>query len=273
MQKKNTGLAKWAHRINIARIAGYVLLCLGAAALIVAVGYESQILAFTGLGLVFWGIILAYIQTSTFVKEDLLDATALSSLATINQLLQQAGYTAKAVYLPPKYFKDLDTCKAFIPKQDTGSLPTPEQIQEQENNLFIENPQGILLPPIGGELTKLFEKTLETSFTRIDLPYLQQNMPKLFIEELEIAQNLEIEKKDNTIRVRVENTNYTYLAKKASALLQMFQSLGCPLSSAIACSLAKTTGKPVIIDSLQTSENGKNINMVFRLLEEEQAEQ
>ncbi|MBS7633194.1 hypothetical protein KEJ15_06210 [Candidatus Bathyarchaeota archaeon] len=273
MQKKNTAIAKMAHKINVAKIAGYGLLCLGAVALLVSIGYASQILAFIGLGLVFWGLILTFIQTSASVKKDLLDATALSSLSTIDQLLQQAGYTAKAVYLPPKYFKDLDTCKAFIPTQETGNLPTPEQIQEQENNLFIDNPQGILLTPIGGELTKLFEKILETSFTRIDLQYLQQNLPKLFIEELEIAQSLEIEKKNSNVHVKVENTNYVYLTKKAMNLPQLFQSLGCPLSSALACSLAKAIGKPVIIDSTETSDKGNDINMHFHVLEEEPAEQ
>lgn len=266
------------HKTNITKATGYIILCLGAAALTTSIIYSqvldtSQILAFIGLGLVFWGIILTYIHTEEYIKENLLDATTMSSLETINQIIQQMEYVGKAIHLPPKYFKEPETIKAYIPKQNELKLPTPEQIQKQENKLFIENPQCLLLSPPGADLTKLFEKTLETSFTRIDLQYLKQNMPKLFIEELEISQNFEIETENNKVYVKIENSAYKNLTKKAMALPDLFKSLGCPLSSAIACALAKATGKPIIIENLQASENGKDMSIEFRVLEEEPAKQ
>jgi hypothetical protein len=56
-------------------------------------------------------------------------------------------------------------------------------------------------------------------------------------------------------------------------LPNLFNNLGCPLSSAIACVLAKATGKPIVIENLQASENGKDISIEFRILEEEPAKQ
>ena len=270
MQKLPKVLAERRRKTSLTKATGWTMLGLGAAALIGSILYVSQILAFTGLGLIFWGAILTYIQTEEYIKENLLDTTVLPSLVTLNEIIQELDYKGKAVYLPPKYLKDPEANKAYIPKQKDGKLATPEQTQEQETRLFMENPQGMLLTPPGAELTKLFEKTLETSFTRIDLQYLQKNMPRLFIEELEIAKNFEMEAEKNKVYVRIENSTYKNLTKKAANLSNLYESLGCPLSSAVACALAKATGKPIVIENQQTSEDGKNMEIEYRILEEEQ---
>lgn len=260
-------------KISLTKATGWTMLGFGAAALIASIVYVSQILAFIGLGLIFWGAILTYIQTEEYIKENLLDTTVLSSLVTLNQIMKELDYKGKAVYLPPKYLRDPEANKAYIPKQKEGKLPLPEQIQEQETRLFIENPQGILLTPLGAELSKLFEKMLETSFTRIDLQYLQQNMPKLFIEDLEIAQDFQMETEKNKVYVKIENSAYKNITKAAMNLSNLYNSLGCPVSSAIACALAKATGKPITIENQQTSGDGKNMEIEYRLLEEEQTTQ
>jgi hypothetical protein len=259
-------------RINQTKLISSVLVAAGAAALILSINYASSILAFIGLGLVFWGTIFIYIRPEEYTKRVLLDATVSPLLATLDQILQETNYEGKAVFLPPKYFLNPEANKAYIPKQKGTKLPTPEQIQKQETQLIIENPQGILLTPPGAELTKLFEKTLETSFTRIDLQYLQQNMPKLFIEDLEIAQNFEIETENDKVHVKIENSTYQNLTKEAINL-SLYRGLGCPISSAIACALAKATGRPITIENQKASEDGKSIEIEYRIVEEEQTRQ
>jgi hypothetical protein len=260
-------------KIAPAKVASSTLVIIGAATLTLSVLYNSSILAFIGLGLTFWGAILAYIRTEEYIKGKLLDATALTPLAILNQIMQELRHEGKAVYLPPKYLKDPEDNKAYIPKQKCGQLPTPEQIQEQDMGIFIESPKGILLTPPGAELTKLFEKTLETSFTRIDFQHFQQIMPKLFIEDLEIAQNLEITAEDNKVLVRIENSNYQNLTRETEKFSKLYDSLGCSLSSAIACALAKATGKPVTIEKQQLNEENKAMEIEYHLLEEEQNQQ
>jgi hypothetical protein len=272
MQKTQTAPAQKKQRISLTKVIGWTMLTLGAAALIASIIYASQIPAFVGLGLTFWGAILIYIRTEEYIKENLLDTTVLPSLKTINQMLQELDYEGKAIYLPPKYNKDPEANKAYIPKQNEGKMPTPEQIQEQETKLFIENPQGMLLTPLGGELTRLFEKTLETSFTRIDLQHLQEKMPKLFIEDLEISQNFEMETKDDKVHVKIENSIYKNLTKEVERLSKIYGAMGCPIGSAIACALAKATGKPIIVESQKISEDGKQTEIEYRVLEEEQKE-
>ena len=266
---------------------GYALLLFGTIALISSILYSSSILAFIGMGLTFWGAILLYIQPEEYTKKVLLDATLLPSLAALDQIMQELDYKGKAIYLPPKYLNNPEANKVYISKQKDEKLPTPELILKQESKLFIQNPQGILLTPPGAELTKLFEETLDTSFTRTDLQYLQQNMPKLFIEDLEIAEDLEIQikygevstiatdpvsfgraqTKFDTIHVKITNSVYKDMCKEARKLSRVCDAIGCPICGAIACALAKATGKPVIIEETEVPEDGKTIEANFRLLE------
>ncbi len=253
-------------KIAFTKAMGIITLCLGATALIIATIYGSQIPAFIGLGLTFWGIILIYIKTEEYVKKALLNAIALPSLVTLNQLMEELDYNGKAIYLPPKYLTDPESSKAYILKNMEEKIPTPEQIQAKEKALFHENVQGLLLTPPGSELSKLFEKILETSFTRTNLQYLQQNMPKLFIEDLEIAQNVEINAEDSKIHVIIEKPAYINLTIETSNLSRLYTSLGCPMSSAIACALAKATGKPIIIENQQINKD-KAIGIIYRIME------
>jgi len=137
---KTSSKTKTKRRTGLARATSLTLLGVGAAALIASVIYVSQILALIGLSLVFWGALLLYIQPEEYTRKALLDATALTSLATLNQIMQELNYKGKAIYLPPKYLKDPDANKIYIPKQKDGKPPTPELILKEESRLFIKNP-------------------------------------------------------------------------------------------------------------------------------------
>jgi hypothetical protein len=256
-------------RPNRAKDAGWILLSMGAALLLLSIIYSSSIPAFIGLGLVFWGIILSYIRNEQYVKEPIFEATAMSSIATLDQMIQEMGYAGKAVYLSPRYFKDPEAGKAYIPKQKEGQLPTPEQIQNQETRVFIENPQGILVTPPGAELTKLFERNLGISFTRVDMTYVEQKLPKLLVEDLEIAQEVQIKIEGSKITIDTKDSVYKNLSTETKRFPNVYNSLGSPLSSAFACALAKATGKPIIIENETASEDGKSIKIEYRAIGEE----
>jgi len=253
-------------KTSLTKATTWSFLGVGSAALFISIVYVSSILAFIGLGLVFWGALLLYIQPEEYTKKVLLDAAVLPSLGTLNQIIHELDYKGKAIYLPPKYLKDPEASKVYIPKQKEGKLPTPEHILKQESPLFLKNPQGILLTPPGSQLTKLFEKTLDTSFAKTDLQYVTQNMPKLFIEDLEIAENLEIETKHDLIHVKITNSILNDICNENRKLSQVYGTIGCPLCSAIACALTKATGKPITIEMIQTSEDDKIIEATYRIL-------
>lgn len=259
---------------------------LGAIALIISILYTSTVLAFIGLSLAFWGALLLYVQDQDYTRTVLLDASTLPQLETLDQTLQELDYNGNAVYLPPKYFETPEKTKIYLPKQKDAKLPNPEQIQKYENQMFIKNPQGILLTPPGSGLTELFEKTLGKSFTKVDVKYLQQNLPKLFIEDLEIAENLEIEiqdiksdptatypplktqTKNETIKAEITNSVFKETCKEAGKMPRICGTIGHPLLSAIACAIAKASGKPVTIERIQSSEDGRTTQAYYRIIEE-----
>ena len=254
------------HKPNLIKATTWAFLGIGSVALFTSIVYVSSILALIGLGLMFWGALLLYLQTEEYTKKALLDATVIPSLAILNQIIYELNYKGKAIYLPPKYLKDPEANKIYISKQKDGKLPKPELTLKHENQLFFQNPQGILLTPPGAQLSRLFEKQLETNFTKTDLNYITQNMPKLLIEDLEIAENIEIETENNKIKITITNSIFKEAHKENNKLAHIYPYIGCPLSSAIACALTKATGKPITIENIQPSEDGKIIEATYRVL-------
>jgi len=272
---------KRPRKIRLTKAISLIMLAVGTSALIVSVVYASTILAFTGLGLAFWGAILLYIRDKEYTRKVLLDASVLPSLKTINQIIQELNYKGNAVYLPPKYSEYPEATKIYIPKQKNAVLPRPEQTRKYEKRLLVGNSQGILgiiLTPPGAELTKLFEKTLKTSFIIVDLEQLQRDLPKLCVEDLEIAEDLKIQivknsasfsqTKIDAIHVKITNSIYKDIYKEARKLPHICGQIGCPICSAIACAIAKSSGKPVTIEKIQDSADGRTIETQYRIIEE-----
>jgi hypothetical protein len=257
-------------QIQTTELTSFVLITAGTAALLTAVFSGSSILAFIGIGLIFWGTLFRYIRKEEYTKSKIVDAVANQQIDTINQMIDELNFQGKPLYLPPKYFTNPENVKVYISKKNEAELPTPEQIQNQESRIFVRKPRGILVTPPGLELVRLLEKNIATDLTRVDLQHLQLNMPKTFVEDLEIAKNLEIENENNQISVKIE-----YFAerkrdeeknKKEEETQSAIESI---LSSAIACALAKTTGRPIIIIEKETSNNGKNEIIRYQIITEE----
>jgi len=234
--------------------------------LLMSESYEIQtstIMAFIGLGLTFWGGLLLYITPSKHVPVELLNASTTSTLATIEKILTESNLTRKGIYLPPKYLKDFESSLAFIPFRAYQSLP----IGTYEPKLYSGNPNGIFLIPPGMALLKLFEKKLGTTFTRTDLNFLQNNLQKLLVEDLEIAEKAEIKIDGNIVIVEITNHVFNEVCQETKKLPRIHESIGCILSSGIACALAKVTGIPVIIENEEQSHNGKTMRIHCRMLE------
>ncbi len=230
-----------------AKLGSSLLIATGLIAFAFSTAYNSSTLALVGLGLLFWGITFTYIRSEEYAKKILLDTTASSQLVTLSQIIKELKYEGKPVYLPPQYFSNQETHKVYISEQQGFGLPTPEQTKEHENDFLMEKPPGVLLVPPGAELATLFEKTLHTSFTKVDLQYLQRRMPKLFIEDLEIAQSFKMETETNKIRITIANSVYKALDVGINGPSAIYSTLGSPISSALACALAMATRKPIVI--------------------------
>jgi hypothetical protein len=258
------------------------MLLLGAVSLIASIGYNSSILAFIGLGLVFWGALLLYVRPEENVSKAILKAALSPSLTTLNQMIHELGYDGDATYLPPKYFANPETTKIYIAKREGTGLPTPEQAQKYEDQDAARTTNGLLVTPPGIGLSRLLEKSFGKSFIAIDLENLQQNLPKLLIEDLEIAENLElqtqtpekgnptptVDAKNMIIHARITRSITESASNSTEEKAQATGTTTCVICSAIAIAMTKATGKPVRIADAKSIEDGSITEASFEILEE-----
>ncbi len=233
--------------------------------LVTSIVYSSSILAFVGLSLTFWGALLLYLKPTKQVKASLLDSTTISSLRNVDQIITDLNYKGKAIYLPSKYLKEHKGEKVFIPSKYGIVIPPAEEVTQEK--VFFKNPKGISLTPPGLGLANLYEKELGKDFTKVDLDYLQKNLPKLFVEDLEIADDLEIKVENNMIKVKITGSINKELCDETRGLLKICGSLGCPLCSSIAIAITRATGSPVIIENTEVPIASETIESNFQLLE------
>jgi len=204
---------------------GYLLLLLGATALISSIIFTSPILAFTGLGLTFWGALLLFIRPARFVRGELLDSTVISSLSAVHKVISKLKYKGKAIYLPPQSLKSLSDIMVYIPSKNNVEIPSAEQAAKK---VFFKNPNGLCLPSAGTGLMTLYEKELGIDFSKVELDYLQNNLPKLFIEDLEMFEDFEMNLEKDTIHVKITGSIYKDLCNKVNNLTKVCESYGCP---------------------------------------------
>lgn len=252
-------------RLKLPEVIVYLLLSMGSIAIVLSYIFTSFILAFAGLGLTFWSVILVFLKTTRYVKADLFEATPVSSLKSIDQVIAHFNCEGKGIYLPQRYLGDFKGGKVFIPFEKELVLPSVEEVAKGE--VYLENPHGLCLTPSGLGLVNLFEKKLETDFSRVDVNYLVGNLPKLFIEDLEIAEDFEMNPVGNMIHVRITGSVYNNMCVGVGELSSSCKSFGCPLCSSLACALAKATGKPIVIEKSGLSEDGRVIQVYYRIIE------
>ena len=245
-------------------ITSSALLILGSVCLIASAFNGSYMLSFIGLGLAFWGALLLFLMPSKYVKLEMLTATSASSLANIERILNNTEPKAKGVYLPPKLLRDYESSLVFVPVKESEQLPKREEISE--DRLQSKTLKTLFLTPPGLSLSKLLEKHLGKSFTETNVGELQQLLPKLF-EELEITKNTVLRVEGGNVSVELRNHIFKDLCAETSRLKRTHETVGCPLASAIACALAKATGKPVTIEKEETSPD-QTTTIKYNVLED-----
>jgi len=232
---------------------------------------NPQILAFIGLGLVFWGALFFLVRPTSYVKSSLLDATAISSYTTIDRIAKELKYHSKSYYIPPypeevylpEHLKGLKEMIVFISADEETKLPSIEEIAK--SRFILDNPNGIIISPPGLGLVDQFERELRTNLTKINLEELCEVLPKTIQEDLQLAKEVVMESEENQVHLKITDSIYKALYHEAD--LQSVRFLGSPLESAIACAIAKSTGKPVTIQESNISQDAEAIEVTYRTVE------
>lgn len=240
---------------------GYILLALGFTLTALAVYYSHNVSAFIGIALIFWGALLLYIRPTRFIRKEILDTTITEPLDSYHKLIEELGYAGTPQYISPSTLWGLRNTVIYIPKSNQTQTPTDEQLSNEE--VLIKNPHAIKLTPPGQGLFRLIENELKTNFSTVDLEYLQYNLEKALVEGLEIAEAFQMEPTESTVHVEIKGTVFH---KTIQELNKTKQHIGDPLNSAIACILARSTRRPVIIENIQIEPREKTIKTDFKLL-------
>jgi hypothetical protein len=233
---------------------------------------SSAALAFIGLGLVFWGGLFLFARPVKFVRSAILDSTAIPSYATIDRITTDLDFNGRPIYIPPypkgaylpDYLRGLKEMIAYLPAQDIEAIPTIEEMAKKQ--FLVKNPRGICIPAPGSGLVNLVEKELKNELTQVDTDRLFNNLPTIITKSLELAREFEINKENGLIHIKVLDSVYQNLYS-AELGLKSIHSIGCPLTSLIACALAKTTAKLVTIVKDTVSPDLRSIEVWYRTLE------
>ena len=241
-------------------LVGCLLLGIGLAILAASILLSSTISAFIGLGLTLWGTLTFFVQPKAYVTSDLMNATAISSLKTIDNMLLAMGYREKGVYIRAH---DSDKAVVFLPSEPFSMIP---QVSELENEAaFLNDPTGVVVSPPGLALAALIEKKLGFKVKDCGLEALAEALPKVLVEDLEIVKDVEIQVKDDYVRVKLYDSIYAgfcYEVRESSRRC----ALGCPMCSALASVLAVATGKPVMYEDDKISDDKRTTESVYQLI-------
>ena len=247
---------------------GIVFAVPGALSLIFSILNDSQILAFIGLGLTFWGILFFFVRPKRYVKSSLLDSTVVSSYFTIDRIVKDLEYegTLASYYIPPypkevylpEHLRGLKDMIVFISADRDADMPSIAEMAE--GKFLFEHPRGICVAPPGLGLLTQFEKQLRIDITRLELSELCESLPPLILEDFQLAKDIEMKTEKNQVYLKIVDSIYKNLYSREENL-KSIHFLGCPLVSAMACAITKTTGKLVEIHRDEISPDGRTIEV------------
>lgn len=244
---------------------------LGILSLVFSIYSTSQIFALIGLGLVFWGALFVLMRPLKLVEATLLYKTSIATYLTTDRIINDLGYTGKAYYIPPypedvyvpEYLKGLKASVVFISAKDDGEMPS---IEDMARGKFLsKGKKGVLLvPPGSGILTQIEDKT-KTNFTDMSLDKLCDIMPTFILQDLSLVKDLTMEIEGDQVHLTMVNSIYKDLYSSKSNL-KSIDFLGCPIVSAVACAIAKTSGQPVTIQKIELSGDDLDTQVWYQML-------
>jgi len=261
---------KRAKSIPSGRI-GLAFIIPGALTLVFSVMNNSNVLAFIGLSLTFWGALFFFIRPVKYVKSSLLDSTAISTYTTIDRIVKDLKFKGKSYYIPPypkevylpEYLKGLKEPIVFI-SADSGGMPSIEELAKSK--FLLENPNGVCVAPPGLGLLTQFENELRRDVTKLQVSELCEILPHVIVDNLQLAKEVEMKAEDNKVFLRMLDSTYKNLYA-VEENLRSIHYLGCPLISAVACTIAKATGKMVTVDKDVVSPDGGVIEVWYAVMQ------
>jgi hypothetical protein len=247
-----------------------LFLAIGVLLLVYSMLYGLQIAAFIGLGLTFWGAIFTLTRNGKYVESSLLDSTAKSAYSTIDRMINDLKFNGQGYYIPaypqdvniPEYLKNLKEPVVFISESFDGKpsveeLATGKFLSAKTHGMFITSP--------GSGLMAQMEKQLQLDFSKTNIQELTSILPRCLTEQFNLAKSADMTVLENGVSFKATGILYESLYRPETTLKSVSM-LGCPVVSAVACALAKTSGKTVVIKEQVLSPGNCGVYAVFNFI-------
>jgi hypothetical protein len=231
----------------------------------------SQVLAFIGLGLTFWGALFFLVRPIAYVRGSLLGMTAVTLYSTIDRIIKDLNYKGNGLYVPPyprdvylpEHLRGLKESIVFISADANSGPPSVEEIASSK--FMTKRPKGICITAPGSGLVDQFEKMLRTDLTKMNLEDLCASLPQIILENFQLAKEIEMKTEDHRVILKTSDSVFKNLYVEEGP--RSVRLLGCPLVSAVASALGKTTGKATLIESINTSPDVQTIEVSYSFKE------
>jgi hypothetical protein len=234
--------------------------------------FNWQVLAFIGLGFFLWGAIFAVAKPGKYVEGSLLDSTANTIYSTLDRMINELQFNGRGYYIPsypknaylPEYYKNLKDSIVFIADESFTGLPA---IEEVASGKFISaKDKGIFITSPGSGVLNQIERQLNIDFTTLPLVELCNILPRCMTESNNLAREMNLQIIDeSTVQLNASGILYESLYVPES-MPKSVGLLGCPVISAVACALAKSSGKAVLIREQKIWPNGLGVEVTFNFV-------
>jgi hypothetical protein len=214
------------------------------------------------LGLTFWGAIFLLITPEKHVEGSFLVTSTLPFYRTLDRMLKDFKPKNDAYYIPsfardidlPEYIKGLKEMVVFIPAEhSTAEMPAIEDLAK--GKFKIENPDGLLIAPPGIDILNKIEQKRNIDLTKIPYSELNETLSDLLMG-LYLSKEIKLTTHENVVTIEINDSLFKDLYNQKYNL-QSVKIVGCPLVSAAACAIAKSTGKPTMIQKIETTSVGQ----------------
>ncbi len=233
--------------------------------------YSSSILTLIGLGLAFWGSILYYVTSSSYIPKELLSTLASSHSNLMIDIVTRLGYDVKnssMIFFYPKSLKGLREGHVFIftnnvKVSDIGSeyreYLKALEVNISDDKIFYDSPKGLLMKASSQSLVSLFEDRLNTDFSSIEIKDLEEKLEKVMVEDLMLVDSFKMSINDNSVEVYMSDKEISKLCS-----MNINNPSFCTICSAIALAISKSTARAVMIkESIVKDLSVKNIYLLL----------
>jgi hypothetical protein len=244
----------------------------GVLLLVFSVLYNWQVVAFIGLGFVLWGAIFSLAKPGKYVDGNILDSTANTVYSTLDRMINDLKFNGHGYYIPsypqkaylPEYYRSLKDSIVFIADENFNGLPALEELAS--GKFISEQNRGVFITSPGSGLLNQIENQLNIDFSTVPPAELCNVLPRCMTEFYNFAKEMNLQVMDeSTVRLNMAGLLYEGLYKPED-MPKSVSLLGCPVTSAVACALAKSSGKTVMIKEQQFWPNISGVEVVFILI-------